>query len=112
MEHRSTWNCAFCQKEGFIKLREFQQHLRQRHTADVTDDQLEALSEASKVPATSIPALSCPFCDEWEQKLRIANSTITKSDVLVVTPVSTEISYKDTVVHPEAIGPLSKYQFS
>jgi tetratricopeptide (TPR) repeat protein len=46
-----------------------------------------ALSEASRRPIDRIPASECPFCQEWEAKLRLANSNISADEIVVVTPI-------------------------
>ncbi|KAH7135346.1 hypothetical protein B0J11DRAFT_157717 [Dendryphion nanum] len=85
LEHRTSWNCGFC-KEEFQTSQNFQNHLQLQHTKNVTNEQLMALSETRKCLATSIPASDCPFCHDWELKLRKANPSIAPSNDLVVTP--------------------------
>ncbi|KAF2786116.1 hypothetical protein K505DRAFT_290268 [Melanomma pulvis-pyrius CBS 109.77] len=84
--HRTQWYCHFCKKDGFRSLERFQKHLRHHHAQDATDDQLDALCEASRRPIDRIPASDCPFCDEWETKLRGVNSDIANNEAVVVTP--------------------------
>lgn len=85
-QHRVQWHCRFCEKANFSSLERFQKHLRLQHAQDVTDDQLDALTEASKRPIDRMAALDCPFCDEWEAKLRESNPDISAEETIVVTP--------------------------
>jgi tetratricopeptide (TPR) repeat protein len=50
------------------------------------NDQLDALCEASRRSVDRIPASDCPFCLEWEAKLRLANPNISADEIVVVTP--------------------------
>lgn len=83
--HRACWHCHFCKRSDFQSTKLFKKHLRQ-HDQRLSDDQINALSEASKQPLECLPALDCPFCSDWELKLRQANLSIGKNDVVVVTP--------------------------
>lgn len=84
--HRGQWTCCFCNRDGFHSLDRFQKHMPHHHEQHITDDQLAALCEASRRPVDKIPALDCPFCTEWEEKLRQNNPTINESEVVMVMP--------------------------
>lgn len=83
--HRAKWHCHFCERDDFRSREKFNKHLRQ-HDVHASEDQLSALSEASKRSVENLPASDCPFCNEWEPKLRQANPEITQSEEIVVTP--------------------------
>ena len=85
-QHRSIWTCNFCDSKNFRSLANFEHHVRVRHQQSMTDAQFEALSEAYRRPVDQIPASECPFCTEWETKLRQTNPTIKEDAVVVVTP--------------------------
>jgi hypothetical protein len=82
--HRAEWHCHICERVDFRSLEKFQKHLR-LHGENLSEDQLSALSEVSKSPVDSLPALDCPFCHDWEAKLRQANPYITQDKVVIVT---------------------------
>jgi hypothetical protein len=84
--HRAQWHCHFCSRGGFLSVHVFRDHLRHQHTQHITDDQLDALTEASKRPPGQFVASDCPICDAWEPMLRRFNPTLTADDVLAVTP--------------------------
>jgi hypothetical protein len=86
LHHRAQWHCDFCGKNDFRSLKIFQDHIHSRHIQSMTDDQLDALGEASKRFVNCVPALDCPFCHEWEAKLRLANLNISADEIVVVTP--------------------------
>ncbi|KAF2744654.1 hypothetical protein M011DRAFT_163604 [Sporormia fimetaria CBS 119925] len=84
--HRAVWVCHFC-KEKSNSPETAKDHLRLQHfQQNVTDDQLNALCDASKRPVKEIAASECPFCTEWESKLRQANPDIAPDEAIVVTP--------------------------
>ncbi|KAF2241838.1 hypothetical protein BU26DRAFT_407990, partial [Trematosphaeria pertusa] len=84
--HRVQWYCHFCNTGNFETLEKFQRHLRLLHILDLTDDQLDALAEAGRRTVDQISALECPFCHDWEHKLREANPDIIPEGSVVVTP--------------------------
>ncbi|KAF2110629.1 hypothetical protein BDV96DRAFT_196367 [Lophiotrema nucula] len=84
--HRLHWYCHFCNRDDFQSLPKFERHLRHYHAKHVTDEQLDALIEASRRPIDRIPALDCPFCNEWDSKLRAVNPDLLPGEVIVVTP--------------------------
>jgi tetratricopeptide (TPR) repeat protein len=85
--HRAQWCCGFCGKDDIRSLKVFKDHVRSRHMQGLKNDQLDALSEASRRPIDHIPASDCPFCQEWEAKLRLANPNISADEIVVVTPI-------------------------
>jgi tetratricopeptide (TPR) repeat protein len=85
--HRAQWCCDFCGKDDIRSLKVFKDHVRSRHMEGLKNDQLDALSEASRRPIDRIPASDCPFCQEWEAKLRLANPNIPADEIVVVTPI-------------------------
>ncbi|KAH6861233.1 hypothetical protein B0T12DRAFT_479964 [Alternaria alternata] len=87
LHHRAQWCCDFCGKGDFRSLKIFKDHVRSRHMQSIKDDQLDALSKASRRSIDRIPASDCPFCQEWEVKLRLANPDISADEIVVVTPI-------------------------
>ncbi len=69
--HRKQWMCILCQQGPFRTQDRLQAHVRKAH-ADVLVDvsQLGMLISAGQRAADVIPAVECPFCDEWEESLR------------------------------------------
>jgi tetratricopeptide (TPR) repeat protein len=86
LHHRAQWHCDFCGENDFRSLKIFQDHIHSRHIQSMTDDQLDAIGEASKRFVNYVPALDCPFCHDWEAKLRLANLNISADEIVVVTP--------------------------
>jgi ankyrin repeat protein len=85
--HRAQWCCDFCGKDDFRSLKVFKDHVRSRHMQSMKNHQLDALSEASRRSIDHIPASDCPFCQEWEVKLRLANPNISADEIVAVTPI-------------------------
>jgi pentatricopeptide repeat protein len=85
--HRAQWCCDFCGKDDIRSLKVFKDHVRSRHMEGLKNDQLDALGEASRRSIDRISASDCPFCQEWEAKLRLANPNISADEIVVVTPI-------------------------
>jgi tetratricopeptide (TPR) repeat protein len=85
--HRAQWCCGFCGKDDIRSLKVFKNHVHSCHMQGLKDDQLDALCEVSGRPIDHIPASDCPFCQEWEAKLRLANPNIPADEIVVVTPI-------------------------
>jgi tetratricopeptide (TPR) repeat protein len=86
LQHRAQWCCDLCGKDDFRSSKIFKDHVRSRHMQGMKNDQLDALCEASRRSVDRIPASDCPFCLEWEAKLRLANPNISADEIVVVTP--------------------------
>ncbi|KAI9853466.1 MAG: hypothetical protein M1813_002217 [Trichoglossum hirsutum] len=67
-------------------LENFQKHIRQSHADKFAEDQLPAPVKVCQQPLDRLPATTCPFCDDWESKLRKVNKHIPKDEIIVVTP--------------------------
>lgn len=85
-DHRKEWNCHFCAHSPFGTSTVYQAHLTSHHPQAFTMDQLPALFEMSERPLLKISPTDCPFCDDWEARLRAVNSHIPAGESLVVTP--------------------------
>ncbi|TVY37144.1 Exocyst complex component [Lachnellula subtilissima] len=85
-DHRKQWHCYFCSHSPFDSLTNYQNHLKHRHPVSFVEDQLPALLELSQKPVVKISPAECPFCDDWEKRLRDVNKHIPLSETLVVTP--------------------------
>lgn len=86
-QHRTRWLCHFCGQNCFKSAQQFCEHLRSNHGTDGSQDQLNALAEASKQPITQFSASDCPFCTKWDADLRKSNSDIPRGEKLFVTAV-------------------------
>jgi len=86
-DHRREWSCRFCARQPFDSIAKYQDHLSNRHPQAFTQDQLPALLEMSQHPLVKVSPSDCPFCDDWEQRLRSINPDIPLPDTLVVTQV-------------------------
>ncbi|KAI1486109.1 hypothetical protein F5X96DRAFT_270307 [Biscogniauxia mediterranea] len=53
-------------------------HAKALH-AELGFAQLSILNTASQTPLKAIPTSNCPFCDQWEERLRKASRKETKS---------------------------------
>ncbi|PON26770.1 hypothetical protein TGAM01_v204271 [Trichoderma gamsii] len=66
-KHRSQYSCILCQSGGF-SLIALQAHILKAH-GDFSDAQIEILQEEGRENITQFEAQSCPFCDDWAEKL-------------------------------------------
>ena len=85
-DHRKEWNCHFCAHDPFDKPGSYRAHLLTHHPQSFTADQLPTLFEMSQKPLLKLSPTDCPFCGDWEDRLRAANHHIPKDESLVVTP--------------------------
>jgi len=67
--HRCNWVCTLCRTCSFRSSDLFRAHVDEAHP-DLTESEAQLLNQASRRPLNFIPAVDCPFCDEWEQKIR------------------------------------------
>lgn len=84
--HLVEWNCCFCSHIPFQTRDKFEKHVRKSHANSFTDDQLPSLFKACQKPVDKLPASACPFCGDWETRLRELNQHLSAEEVLVVTP--------------------------
>lgn len=85
-DHRKEWICHFCAHNPFGKPGSYRAHLSTHHPQAFTADQLPALFEMSQKPLLKLSPTDCPFCNDWEDRLRAVNDHIPKEQSLVVTP--------------------------
>jgi len=85
-DHRREWSCYFCSHTPFSSATDYQNHLQHRHSQSFTEDQFSSLLEMSQRPIVKVSPAECPFCDDWEKRLRAVNTHIPSSETLVVTP--------------------------
>ncbi|KAE8440784.1 hypothetical protein EG329_006584 [Mollisiaceae sp. DMI_Dod_QoI] len=64
---------------------QFNKHVRRMHADKFTEDQLPALIKVCQKPVDKLRPSACPFCDEWETKLRELNVHMSPDEILVVT---------------------------
>ncbi|KAK4165605.1 kinase-like domain-containing protein [Cladorrhinum sp. PSN259] len=67
--HRCYWSCALCQGRSYRSDIHFREHLETSHS-NLSKAEAELLDQASRRMPEKIPATDCPFCDEWEKKIR------------------------------------------
>ena len=84
--HLVEWNYCFCSHVPYQTRDKFDKHVRKSHANKFTDDQLPALVKACQKPVDKLPATACPFCDDWEARLRELNQHLSADEILVVTP--------------------------
>jgi hypothetical protein len=84
-DHRKEWHCHFCAHYPFDNLGSYRAHLSTHHPQAFTADQVPALFEMSQKPLLKLSPADCPFCDDWEDRLRAVNNYILKEESLVVT---------------------------
>lgn len=84
--HRSRWGCQFCSHTPFLTLDSFQAHFKKSHGKGFSQDQIEAVCQASQFSVDHMEALDCPFCLDWDAQLRSLNPHVTADEKIVVTP--------------------------
>ncbi|KAH6849664.1 hypothetical protein B0I37DRAFT_306700, partial [Chaetomium sp. MPI-CAGE-AT-0009] len=67
--HRCHWVCALCSRGPFRSVDAFRAHVQRGHP-NLSDTEASLLDQGSRRAPDVIPAADCPFCDEWEQKIR------------------------------------------
>lgn len=87
--HRCTWSCTLCGSGIFRSADSFKDHVQSTHPG-FSESETRLLDQASRRALDLIPAADCPFCDEWEQNIRVAmrnddNNESKPADILVVT---------------------------
>lgn len=85
-EHRAQWHCPFCNND-FALIEKFRSHIHNIHGPNIDKIQMDALAKASQLPISAFSAMDCPFCNEWDSKLREINPSIGVNENLMVTPV-------------------------
>lgn len=81
-EHRLEWHCQFC-AEAVDTSPQLEIHLRSRHDGMVDAVDIPSILDASRRPAQTIPAESCPFCDDFETEIIKANPHLEEGKVKV-----------------------------
>ncbi|OCL11416.1 hypothetical protein AOQ84DRAFT_423590, partial [Glonium stellatum] len=66
--HRHQWVCLLCGVDPFRSYDKFSSHIHAAHPE--MWDHLKDVTQASQQPLQLIPAIECPFCSDWELKLR------------------------------------------
>lgn len=75
--HRSQYSCILC-KSGNFSIVALQAHILQAH-GDFSDTQIRILQEEGRENPTRYEAQSCPFCDDWAEKLLQSSKSGTQS---------------------------------
>jgi hypothetical protein len=84
--HLVEWHCCFCPSSPYQTREKFDKHLRKTHADKFIDDQLPELVRVCQKPVDKLLPTSCPFCNEWEARLRELNKHMSADEILVVTP--------------------------
>lgn len=85
-DHRREWRCHFCTSSTFRSSKAYTSHLETNHSDSFAKDQLQALFDMSQRPLVQFSPSACPFCSDWEVKLRAVNQQVSSLDTLLVTP--------------------------
>ncbi|KAH7403443.1 hypothetical protein BKA64DRAFT_450220 [Cadophora sp. MPI-SDFR-AT-0126] len=85
-DHRQEWRCYFCSHHPFNDADKYKRHLASHHSDSLVQDQFSALLEMSQNALAKFSPTDCPFCDDWERRLRIINPHIPIVEALAVTP--------------------------
>ncbi|CAG8954757.1 hypothetical protein HYFRA_00004682 [Hymenoscyphus fraxineus] len=84
--HWVEWKCCFCSHDSYPSRDKFEKHALTSHEDEFTEAQLPALVKVCQKPVEKISPDACPFCDEWENKLRELNEHMSTNETIVVTP--------------------------
>jgi hypothetical protein len=84
--HWVEWHCCFCSGTPYPTREKFDKHLRKNHADTFIEDQLSDLIKVCQKPVDKLLPSACPFCDEWEDRLREINKHMSPDETLVVTP--------------------------
>ena len=82
--HRLEWLCNFCSKASYSSGPKLEAHLQAEHIDKFVQSQLPILVDDAKRPIDEISAGDCPFCDDFEKKLRQLNPQIPRDKILTV----------------------------
>ncbi|CAG8950267.1 hypothetical protein HYFRA_00006759 [Hymenoscyphus fraxineus] len=86
-DHRKQWKCHFCTKaKVFISSGEYASHLKHHHASSFIEEQLPSLLELSEQSLLDRLPPDCPFCEDWEGKLRKINPHIAPWEEFFVSP--------------------------
>ncbi|KAK4033527.1 kinase-like domain-containing protein [Parachaetomium inaequale] len=103
--HRCTWVCTLCRAASFRSSHAFRAHVNDVHP-DLSESQARVLDQASRRALDLIPALDCPFCDEWEQKIR-ADMRGTQTGTMSSSASAAEVSeHQEGVSETESQNPV------
>jgi hypothetical protein len=70
-QHRHHWQCTLCPQSPFETLPKFRVHTQNKHP-EIPVSHLSDFMNLCKKPQHLLPAADCPFCDEFETKLKKA----------------------------------------
>jgi hypothetical protein len=84
--HRYQWICFLCQQEPLTSLARFQSHVQNKHV-EIPVSQIPEVAQICKRPLQYISAIDCPFCDDFEAKLRERGGAAVGTEVIVVPAV-------------------------
>jgi hypothetical protein len=101
--HRYHWICFFCQREPLTSLARFQSHIQNKHV-EIPVSQIPEVAQLCKKPLQFISAIDCPFCDDFEAKLRKRSDAIVGTEVIDVPAV---VFRKHVAAHLEQLALFS-----
>ncbi|KAF2000646.1 hypothetical protein P154DRAFT_192237 [Amniculicola lignicola CBS 123094] len=67
-KHRHQWTCFICQLEPYTSKARFSAHMQSKHGN--VSRKLPDIAELCKQPLKFMHAADCPFCDEFDVKVR------------------------------------------
>lgn len=89
--HRQNWICRLCEQNPFDSEARFRAHVRSKHE-EIPASHISDFTSLCKRPPQHLPAKDCPFCDDFESKLREAEAerdrTNTQDAEVILVPVS------------------------
>lgn len=86
-DHRKKWKCHFCaEAKVFLSSDKYISHLKYHHSSLFIKEQLPAILEISQKSLGDRILPDCPFCEDWESRLRKINPDLEPSAEFFVTP--------------------------
>ncbi|PGH10744.1 hypothetical protein AJ79_05335 [Helicocarpus griseus UAMH5409] len=79
---RVKYLCPWCMKDEYKSAEQFEEHLLQ-HIPDPEPHELELFSSTCRRCVNKDLASECPFCTDWETKLRMVNYDTSDSEIVV-----------------------------
>ncbi|KAF2498252.1 hypothetical protein BU16DRAFT_288004 [Lophium mytilinum] len=68
--HRISYTCQFCERKTFQLKERYLTHVRKRHPNVLQDGTEQPLLYIARKPLDQIPALECPCCWKWVDRLK------------------------------------------
>ncbi|KAF2730965.1 hypothetical protein EJ04DRAFT_555033 [Polyplosphaeria fusca] len=90
--HRHQYACSLCNRPPFDDHARFHAHVQSKHS-NIAATHIDDLAKLCKRPLQYIPAIDCPFCDDFEHSLRAGETergiqNVVDLDVILVPALS------------------------